>query len=295
MNSSYPSDHDRMLELLADQAIGGLDAAEQTELKSLLQANPAFDFAALDRTAAMLDIAASADDIKPLPDHLRNRILAQDQLEFDGFGKLPHTAEPRNNFHWREVVVWMTAAAWLLLALFAWSRWPTNNAPLVPSPNPPVLVGKDNLARPTYNDVVRPNAEPTIRQLREQLLDSAPDVLHLQLVSDNGGGVANNFGGDIVWSSGRQIGFLRLKGSASNNPAQPRQYQLWIVSSDVSGNEIINGGIFPADRSTGELILPIQADQFVQQPKMFVVDVEPLGGSSKLTGSLLAKADGFGP
>jgi anti-sigma-K factor RskA len=86
-----------------------------------------------------------------------------------------------------------------------------------------------------------------------------------------------------------------LKGSASNNPAQPRQYQLWIVSSDVSGNEIINGGIFPADRSTGELILPIQADQFVQQPKMFVVDVEPLGGSSKLTGSLLAKADGFGP
>jgi len=296
MNSSYPSDHDRMLELLADQAIGGLDAAEQTELKSLLQANPTFDFAALDRTAAMLDIAASTDDIKPLPDHLRNRILAHDQLEFDGFGKLPHTAEPRNNIHWREVVVWMTAAAWLLLALFAWSRWPKTNAPLVPSPNQSVLVGKDSLTpRPTYNDVVRPNARPTIGQLREQLLGSAPDVLHLQLVSDNGGGVANNFGGDIVWSSGRQIGFLRLKGSTGDSSAQPRQYRLWIVSSDVSGNEIINGGIFPADRSSGELILPIQADQFVQQPKMFVVDVEPLGGSSKLTGSLLAKADGLGP
>jgi len=134
----------------------------------------------------------------------------------------------------------------------------------------------------------------TIAGQREQLLASAPDVLHLQLVSDTGGGVVDESGGDIVWSSGRQIGYLRLRGLASNDPAQ-RQYQLWIVGSDVSGNEIINGGIFPVDRHTGELILPIQADQFVQQPKMFVVNVEPSGGGVALTAPLLAKADGMGP
>ena len=50
MNSSHPSDHDRMLELLAEQAISGLTAVERIELKSLLQANPDFDVAALDRT-----------------------------------------------------------------------------------------------------------------------------------------------------------------------------------------------------------------------------------------------------
>ena len=83
----------------------------------------------------------------------------------------------------------------------------------------------------------------TIAEQREQLLSSAPDVLHLQLVSDNGGGVAGESGGDIVWSSGRQIGYLRLRGLAGNDLAQ-RQYQLWIVGSDVSGNELINAGMF---------------------------------------------------
>jgi anti-sigma-K factor RskA len=296
MNSSYPSDHDRMLELLADQAISGLTAVERIELKSLMEANPDFDLAALDRTAAMLDISASVDDIEPLPDHLRDRILAQDQSESETMCTRPHVAQVRNDMRWREVVAWMTAAACLLLAVFAWSRWPTNNLPLVPSPNPSVLVGKDPLPpRPSDDDVVRPNAKPTISQLREQLLNSAPDVLLLQLVSDNGGGVSGESGGDIVWSSGRQIGYLRLKGLVDDKPVQQRQYQLWIVGSDVSGNEIINGGIFAVNPNKGELILPIQAGQFVQQPKMFVVSVEPLGGGDALTTSLLAKADGLGP
>jgi anti-sigma-K factor RskA len=151
-----------------------------------------------------------------------------------------------------------------------------------PSPERPVVEGRETAA-----------AVLTIVEQREQLLASAPDVLHLPLVSEAGGGVANEPGGDIVWSSGRQIGYLRLWRLAGDNLAQC-QFQLWIVGSDVSGNEIINGGIFPADRSTGELILPIQADQFVQQPKMFVVSVERSGGGTALTAPLLAKADGVG-
>jgi anti-sigma-K factor RskA len=130
--------------------------------------------------------------------------------------------------------------------------------------------------------------------LREQLLASAPDVLHLQLVSNDGRAVARQPGGDVVWSSGRQIGYLRLQGLMNNDPPQ-RQYQLWIIGGDASNNEMINGGVFFVDRSTGELILPIQADHFVQQPKMFVVSVEPLGGGSALTPTLLAKADAVGP
>jgi anti-sigma-K factor RskA len=284
-----------MLELLADQAISGVTAGERIELKLLLEANPDFDLAALDRTAAMLDIAASADDIEPLPDRLRDRILAQNQSDSEAMCTRPHVAQPRNDIRWREVVAWITAAACLLLAVFAWSRWPANKPPPVASPNPPALAGKASPPRPSDDDVVRPNGKPTISQLREQLLNSAPDVLLLQLVSDNGGGVAGESGGDIVWSSGRQIGYLRLKGSVGDKPAQQRQYQLWIVGSDVSGNELINGGIFAVNPNKGELILPIQAGQFVQQPKMFVVSVESLGGGDALTASLLAKADGLGP
>jgi hypothetical protein len=53
--------------------------------------------------------------------------------------------------------------------------------------------------------------------------------------------------------------------------------------------------MFYVDRNTSELILPIQVDHFVQQPKVFVVNVEPLGGGSALTDPLLARADGVGP
>lgn len=296
MNSSYPSDHDRILELLADQAISGLTAGERIELKSLLEANPDFDLAAMDRTAAMLDIAASADDIEPLPDHLRDRILAQDQSELEAIRKLPHVAQPRNDIQRREVVAWITAAACFLLAVFAWSQRPASNSPSGLSSNPPVMAGNDKVPpRPADDGVVRPNSGPSIAQLREQLLNSTSDVLLLQLVSDTGGGVPGESSGDIVWSSGRQIGYLRLKGSAGDKPAQQRQYQIWIVGSDVSGNEIINGGIFAVDQSKGELILPIQVGQFVQQPKMFVVSVESPGNGDALTASLLAKADGLGP
>ncbi len=296
MNSSYPSDHDRMLELLADQAIGGLDAAEQLELKSLLETSPDFDLESLDRTAAMLDVAASAEGIEPLPNHLRDRILAHVQSDSEAVGTVPPAVQSRSEIRWREVVAWTTAAACLLLAVFAWSRWPATTPPSGPSPDPPVFAGKNTVPpRPSDDEIVLPNTNPTISQLREQLLSSAPDVLLLQLVSDTGGGVAGESSGDIVWSSGQQIGYLRLKGSAGSKLAQQLQYQLWIVGSDVSGNELINGGVFPVDRSTGELILPIQASQFVQQPKMFFVSVEPSGGGNDFTVSLLAKADGSGP
>lgn len=295
MNTFYSSDHHRMLELLADQAIGGLDAAEQLELKSLLETNPDFDIESLDRTAAMLDIAASAEDIEPLPIHFRDRILAHVQLDSEVVGTVPPAAQPRSEIRWREVVAWTTASACLLLAVFPWSRWPETNPPSGPFTDPPVFVGKNTLPpRPNNDEGVLPNTKPMISQLREQLLNSAPDVLLLQLVSDTGGGVAGESGGDIVWSNGRQMGYLRLRGLAINDRAQ-RQYQLWIVGSDASGNEIINGGMFPVGRSTGELILPIQADHFVQQPKIFVVSVEPLGGGSALTPTLQAKADAVGP
>jgi hypothetical protein len=46
-------------------------------------------------------------------------------------------------------------------------------------------------------------------------------------------------------------------------------------------------------RSTSELIPPIRANHFVQQPKVFIVRMEALAGA--LATPLLAKADGMGP
>lgn len=294
MKPTDSSDHDRLLELLADQTLAGLDADQQRELESLLQANPDFDIAAMDRTAAMLDIAAFADALQPLPERLRNRIRMHEQSLAEPLGKLPAATQSRNKIHWREAVAWMTAAACLVLAVFAWSRWPADNPASGPDANPLSLAGKDPaLTRNQRPDNARADIALTIAGMREQLLVSADDVLHLQLVSNEGAGDSSGPGGDIVWSSRQQIGYLRLHGLTKLGPA-PSQYQLWIVGSDASGNEIVNAGVFPVDRHSGELILPIHADQFVQQPKMFVVSMKPSGSSNDFISPLMAKADGQG-
>ncbi len=295
MNSSHPTNHDRILRLLADQAIEGLSTAEQLELKSLLQENPDVDVAALDRTAAMLDIAAAAEDCEPLPQHLRERILAQNpsELPVTPYVTLGSEKQLGNRMRWREGIAWAAAAACLVLAVFAWSRWPSSSLPSSPYPKlPSVAENSAPPSRPTDGETSRPSSEPTIAELREQLLTSSPDVLHLQLVSDNGVG-GSEPSGDIVWSSGQQTGYLRLRALASGEAVQRRLYQVWIVGSDLSGNEMIDGGIFAVDRNAGDLILPIQANQFVQQPKMFFVSVESSGDTHDWVTPLMAQTDGL--
>jgi hypothetical protein len=48
-------------------------------------------------------------------------------------------------------------------------------------------------------------------------------------------------------------------------------------------SETVNGGVFNVDQQARELIVPFRAEHFVQQPNMFVVSIEPPGGSSDLT------------
>jgi hypothetical protein len=309
MTPSPHSDHDRLLELLAERALVGLDADQQHELESLLQAHPDFDTECLDRIAALLDRAAAAGDTEPLPQQLQDRIRAQgrsglrprssaengpgDRSYEDARARTQDLAKPSHGkrMRRREVVAWLAAAACLSVAVVAWYTRPT---PAPPQKSPAVANSEPPAILPRVSTPAQSPATLTVAQQREQLLASAPDVLHVRLVSNDSGAVASKPGGDIVWSSGRQMGYLRLQGLTSNDPAQ-RQYQLWIIGSEATSNEIVNGGLFHVDRSTGELILPIQADHFVQQPKMFVVSVEPLGGGNALTAPLLAKADGVGP
>jgi len=294
MTESPLSDYDRLLHLLAEQALAGLETDQQSELASLLQMHPDFDMECLDRTAALLDWAVAAGDTQPLPQPVQDRIRAEAGLDLQtrpdvGDGSGDPTHEIAGRMHRREVVAWLAAAACLLVAVLAWYNRPTLplESPTIANIEPPAtLPGTDTSDSST--------TRLTIAQQREQLLASAPDVLHLRLVNNESGIAARQPGGDIVWSSGLQIGYLRLQGLANNELPQ-HQYQLWIIGSDASSNEVVNGGMFYVDRNTSELILPIQVDHFVQQPKVFVVNVEPLGGGSALTDPLLARADGVGP
>lgn len=252
----------------------------------------------LELDAALARISDSASDLDVLPAWAVDGILVQASSQPPAYAR---SSEPKSEsvgtiqVRRREVIAWMTAAACLLVAGLSLS-FRLQDSPRQGADGRVAKIAErpQGIPAPPVPDAKSSVVNLTIAERREQLIASSSDVLQLRLVSENGDAVANESDGDLVWSSGRQMGYLRLRGLTGNVPVQ-RQYQLWIVGSDVSGNEIINGGIFPVDRSTGELILPIQASQFVYQPKMFVVTVESPGGDGNLTASLLTKMDGLGP
>lgn len=69
---------DRLQELLADEALGGLDATGGSELEALLRESPAAERDALMRTAALTQLAFLRRDssaLQPMPASLRARLL----------------------------------------------------------------------------------------------------------------------------------------------------------------------------------------------------------------------------
>jgi len=70
--------------------------------------------------------------------------------------------------------------------------------------------------------------------------------------------------------------FMRLVGMPTNDRSQS-QYQLWIVDPDVDKHPV-DGGVFDIDKTTGELIIPIDAKLAVQNPAAFVITEERPGG-----------------
>lgn len=69
---------DRLQELLADEALGGLDATGDSELEALLRESPEAERDALMRTAALTQLAFLRRDssaLQPMPASLRARLL----------------------------------------------------------------------------------------------------------------------------------------------------------------------------------------------------------------------------
>lgn len=262
---------ERLHELLAERAVFGLDVECEQELRELLRANPDVDADELDRLAAVLDVTACASHLSPLPPAVVARIRSQ----------APPAAPanppevPGKRFQTRELFAWLTAAACLLLAVYAWTTRKPNDPNSVPSVAPNPIADRDPGARPSVS-----SAFATLAQQRDELLASSEGVLHVQL-SETADPTAPNVSGDIVWSHAQQRGFLRLTGLPSNDPTQS-QYQIWLVETSPMRTETVNGGVFDVAQQSQELIVPIQAEHFVRRPNIFVISVEPPGGSPDL-------------
>lgn len=245
------SEH-RLLELLADRAIFGLDREEEVELAALLAAHPDADHESLDRIAAALAVGQLTGPPAAAPAR-------------------PAAAAGRG----RKVLLIAAATA----ALFALVALPVaSRRPGVVQPATAPRVGPESAA-----DADLPAPDGYARA-REELLAKAEDAVRLDCramapaaASDDASGAA---AGDIVWSPSRQRGFLRISGLPPNDPRES-QYQIWIV---VGRRTVpVSGGVFDVAAAGGrlEVVVPILPRDFVQGPAIFAVTTERPGGADE--------------
>jgi hypothetical protein len=234
--------HERLLELLADRAVFGLEDAEEAELAGLLRDHPGTDVESLDRLAATVAVAAGRTVDEAVPAGLRARLAAD-------LRRRPAAARPDRWPVAAGIAVLATAASLLLL----------------------LGRGGDEPQRQPQAPVPAPVAATAAVQ-RDELLATVPDTVQLdcEAVADGGGQPA---AGDVVWSPSRQRGFLRIGGLTPNEPATSR-YQVWIIGGD--GGTPVPGGTFDV-AAGGEVVVPILPRGFVQGPRMFAVTLEPAG------------------
>lgn len=94
--------------------------------------------------------------------------------------------------------------------------------------------------------------------------------------------------GDVVWNDAEQRGYMRLSGMPANDPSVA-QYQLWIVDPDRDANPV-DGGVFDIPATGGEVIVPINAKLAVDEPAAFAITREQPGGVVVSAGPLLVVA-----
>ncbi len=259
MNMTPNSNLDRLYELLADQALQGLDAAEARELEALLLEHPDVDASEFDRVAAAFDAAEFAVDAdEAMPEALAQRLNAtadewiagQSADTAPNTGAAPEAEAPAviARLSWAP---WLVAAASLALAAIVW----------IGSPPAPVPV------------------EQTVAQAFDSFIDAAPaDLIRVdwQRVAKDYDIPENGFSGEVVWSGDAQQGFMVFEGLTPNDPSV-EQFQLWIIDSTREGSPPVDGGVFDVD-SSGRVIIPIRPALGIGAVAAFAVTVEEPGG-----------------
>jgi hypothetical protein len=118
---------------------------------------------------------------------------------------------------------------------------------------------------------------PGIFAQRETLIAGAGDLVQLEWAATEDP-AARGAGGDVVWSSALQEGYMRFQNLAPNDPEQS-QYQLWIFDPTRADWEAkpVDGGVFDV-KAGGEVIVPIDAKLAVRETALFAVTIEVPGG-----------------
>lgn len=277
----------RLVELLVQRAVDGLNSSERAELKQLLSEEKYVDAGRFEYTAASLLLASDVENHEPeeMPYSLRERLMAQADtvaasmppssrqsasqprvisiagrtrsttaspaVSAPPVSKAPASRKPSS---WGSKVGWFAAAASVLIALAGW--WPRLQSGGDPTIEVPVA--------------------STLEQERQQLLAQQGVLTRTWQTTQDP--AASGVTGDVVWDQRTQNGYLRFRGLQANNTDE-LQYQLWIFDGSRDERYPIDGGVFDIPPGQGEVIIPITAKLQVHNPAMFAVTIEKPGGS----------------
>jgi hypothetical protein len=230
----------RFEELDAGRVLGDLDAEESAEWSELSELLGVSGDASLDLLAAEFEAALSRESAPAMPLGLAERLCPVVEMP------TKPAVMPENS----KVVVgpwigWAAAACLLGLLVFR---------------------GGDT-------------EKPTLSA------DSRRDALLRQEAGLKGipfAGTTGDFakaGGEVVWSDGKQEGYMTLSGIPANDPGQ-YQYQLWIVDPDRDALPV-DGGVFDIPAGQDKVVIPIDSKLAVLKPAAFVITREKPGGVVK--------------
>lgn len=252
--------NDRRDDLQADRALFGLSDAEARELASLGHHGDELAPDASELAAAAFDLSLHTTAEEPLPERLRQRILAasrpeagsplsklESQAPVAQTGLARHKA-PRNSRR-RELLAWLATAAAVIVAFVLGVR---------------------------RGDEGQPTAAELRIRLLAQRSEQPGTVVQLAWTrgADDAGAAAD---GDVLWSTRDQAGVMRFRGLAANNPTR-QQYQLWIFDAERDERYPVDGGVFDIPAGGDEVLVPIRARLPIAKPTLFAITVERPGG-----------------
>lgn len=260
MSSELPP---RAVELLCDRALVGLDQHEEGELISLLAAAGVSDERSYELAAAALDLGASAPPAEALPPRLERAVLGSAVAHFADKRPPPSSkvVPMRRAGRLRTLAPWLATAACFMLFAGAILLRALTPPPLAFAPQRRPALAATQQARPSAADE------------RRALIAAGATLVSWSASADP---AAKGAGGDVVWSSAAQRGYLRFRGLSPNDP-RVSQYQLWIFDKNQDERYPIDGGVFDVD-SNGEVVVAIDAKLRVVDPTLFAVTVEKPGG-----------------
>lgn len=291
----------RLVELLVQRAVDGLNSSERAELKQLLSEERYVDAGRFEYTAASLLLASDVENHAPeeMPYSLRERLMAQAEA-FEASmpsSSSQNTAQPRVISIAGRSRSATAAPADRTPAASRPSEWSPERSSEQPSPRPSrkssswqgklgwfaaaasvliALAGWWPRMQTGGDTVVETPLVSTLEQEREQLLAQQGVLQRTWQTTEDP--AASGVTGDVVWDPRTQNGYLRFRGLQANN-SDELQYQLWIFDGTRDERYPVDGGVFDIPPGQGEVIIPITAKLEIRDPAMFAVTIEKPGGS----------------